>query len=155
MRCLLLKIILINHLLFLILLLNLKANGVKESSNNDIIISDETFPNIGESHVRLKTKNYNHNFSRKKNNFIPSKSSHPVLVNRDFSFPNGTFLKYMSENTYAFPKENFWISYLVNQLTHTLINGPASFSSPSSLKNIIESHKIIFFSSIQNGSQDN
>lgn len=133
-----------------------KTNDVRESSNNNIIISDETFPNIGESHVKLKTKNYNHNFSRKKNNPIPSKQpSHPVPVNKDFSFPNGTFLNYMSENTYAFPKENSWVSSLVNQLTHTLINDPASFSSHSSLNNIIESHIINFFSSIQNGSQEN
>ncbi|KAL4098943.1 hypothetical protein QTP88_023450 [Uroleucon formosanum] len=91
------------------------ANDVKESSNHDIIISDETFPNIGESHVRLKTKNYNLNSSRKKNNLIPSKQpSFPVPANKDFSFPNGTFLKYMSENTYAFPKENSWISSLWN-----------------------------------------
>lgn len=105
-----------------------KANkeAPKESSNNNIIISDETFPNIGESHVKLKTKNYNHNFSRKKNNSFPSKQpSHPVPVNKDFSFPNGTFLNYMSENTYAFPKENSLVSSLVNQLTHTLINDPA------------------------------
>jgi len=133
-----------------------KANDVKEFSNHDIIISDETFPNIDESHVRLKTKNYNHNFSRKKNNLIPSKQpSFSVPANKDYSFPNGTFLKYMSENTYAFPKENSWISSLVNQLTHTLINDPASFSSHSSLNNIIESHIINFFSSIQNGSQEN
>ncbi|KAL4091272.1 hypothetical protein QTP88_025987 [Uroleucon formosanum] len=132
------------------------ANDVKESSNHDIIISDETFPNIGESHVRLKTKNYNLNSSRKKNNLIPSKQpSFPVPANKDFSFPNDTFLKYMSEITYAFPKENSWISSLVNQLTHTLINDPASFSSHSSLNDIIESHIINFFSSIQNGSQEN
>lgn len=133
-----------------------KTNDVRESSNNNIITSDETFPNIGESHVKLKTKNYNHNFSRKKNNPIPPKQpSHPVPANKDFSFPNGTFLKYMSENTYAFPKENSWVSSLVNQLTHTLINDPASFSSHSSLNNIIESHIINFFSSIQNGTQEN
>lgn len=143
---------------FLILLLNLKtkANDVKFFSNNYIIISDKTFSNIGESHVKLKTKNYNHNFSRKKINIIPSKqSSHSVPVNKDFSFPNDTFLKYISENTYALPKDNSWISSLVNQLTYSLINGPVSFSSPSSLNNIIESHIINFFSSIQNGSQEN
>ncbi|KAL4126342.1 hypothetical protein QTP88_010564 [Uroleucon formosanum] len=135
---------------------NNNANDVKESSNHDIIISDETFPNIGESRVRLKSKNYNLNFSRKKNSLIPSKQpSFPVPANKNFSFPNGTFLKYMSEITYAFPKENSWISSLVNQLTHTLINDPASFSSHSSLNNIIESHIINFFSSIQNGSQEN
>lgn len=133
-----------------------KINDVKEFSNNDIIISDETFPNIDESHVRFKTKNYNHNSLRKKNNLIPSNQpSYPVLVNKDFSSPNGTFLRYMSENTYAFPKENSSISSLVNQLTHTLFNDPASFSSHSSLSNIIESHIINFFSSIQNGSQEN
>jgi len=33
-----------------------KANDVKEFSNHDIIISDETFPNIDESHGRLKQK---------------------------------------------------------------------------------------------------
>ncbi|KAL5233225.1 hypothetical protein ACI65C_000635 [Semiaphis heraclei] len=32
-----------------------KANDVKESSNNNIIISDETFPNIGESHWNCRS----------------------------------------------------------------------------------------------------
>lgn len=33
-----------------------KANDIKESSNNDVIVPDEAFLKIGESHVRLKTK---------------------------------------------------------------------------------------------------
>lgn len=131
-------------------------NIVKESSNNVINFSDENFPNVSESHASFYKKNNSHNALRKKNNFTTLKrlpQSSPN--NKEYSSPNGTFLKYMSENTYSYPKENSWVTSLANQLSLTLINDPESFSSQSSLNNLIESYVINFFSSIQNESQKN
>jgi hypothetical protein len=131
-------------------------NIVKESSNNVINFSDENFPNVSESHASFYRKNNSHNVHRKKNNFTTLKRvPQPSSINKEYSFPNGTFLKYMSENTYSYPKENSWVTSLANQLSVTLINDPESFSSQSSLNNLIESYVINFFSSIQNESQKN
>lgn len=78
------------------------VNGVKESINNVIDISDENFPSVSESHVRFKKKSHSHNFLRRKNIFIsPKQMPHPVPDNKEYATPNGSFLKYMTENTYA------------------------------------------------------
>jgi len=131
-----------------------KYYNVKEPSSVPIVVSDESFPNIAQSHSGYK-KRKNFRSPHKENNIIlPERTSYSIPGNIEYSSPNGSFLKYMSENTYARPAEKSWVTSLANQISQTLISTSSSFSSHSSLNKVIESHIINFFSSIQNGTQE-
>jgi len=129
-----------------------KVNSVRESSSSSFSVSNETFPNLSQSYESIKKSNNNYdNFANKrKHRTFFEHINPPAQNNIEYSSPNGTFLKYMSENTYAHPVEKSWISSLAKQLSQTLISTPKYLTSPSSLNKLIESHVINFLCSTQN-----
>jgi len=131
-----------------------KHNIVKELSSTSINVSDEMFPKLSLPQTHFKRKDNSKYLQKKNNSNTSNRNIVPVLEKTEYSSPNGTFLKYMSNNSYANQDEVSWVSSLADQLSHKLINSPSSLSSHSSLNKLIESHVINFLSSIPNGTQE-
>ncbi|XP_050547326.1 uncharacterized protein LOC126909010 [Daktulosphaira vitifoliae] len=119
------------------------VNTINNSSASQNPISLESFPSLSQPYTQKNKNKYLHY----KNNSQPVIPHSVANKSNDWSSPNGSFLEYMSSNTYAQPAEKSWITSLANQLSSAVFNTPSTLSSPSTLNQLIESHILNFLSS--------